>query len=102
MRWNDDLLAGFDLSQKSKVKEVKEKSKEKREKIPGTDFIPIYSIFNRVATYMLCINNTRGDLMIRNFIGRRPLSVRGHLGSIKGGPFCCSHDSCQRYSRNNV
>ena len=37
-RWNDDLLAGFDLSQKSKVKEVKEKSKEKREKIPGTDF----------------------------------------------------------------
>ena len=39
MRWNDDLLAGFDLSQKSKVKEVKEKSKEKREKIPGTDFI---------------------------------------------------------------
>ena len=41
MRWNDDLLAGFDLSQKSKVKEVKEKSKEKREKIPGTDFIMI-------------------------------------------------------------
>ena len=39
MRWNDDLLAGFDLSQKSKAKEVKEKSKEKREKIPGTDFI---------------------------------------------------------------
>jgi len=34
VRWNDDLLAGFDLSQKSKVKEVKEKSKEKREKIP--------------------------------------------------------------------
>jgi len=33
-RWNDDLLAGFDLSQKSKAKEVKEKSKEKREKIP--------------------------------------------------------------------
>jgi len=45
VRWNDDLLAGFDLSQKSKVKEVKEKSKEKREKIPGTDFITILKHF---------------------------------------------------------
>ena len=46
MRWNDDLLAGFDLSQKSKVKEVKEKSKEKREKIPGTDFIMILRLIS--------------------------------------------------------
>ena len=33
-RWNDELLAGFDLSQKSKVAETKEKVKETREKIP--------------------------------------------------------------------
>jgi len=46
VRWNDDLLAGFDLSQKSKVKEVKEKSKEKREKIPGTDFIMILRLIS--------------------------------------------------------
>ena len=46
MRWNDDLLAGFDLSQKSKVKEVKEKSKEKREKIPGTYFITILRLIS--------------------------------------------------------
>ena len=47
MRWNDDLLAGFDLSQKSKVKEVKEKSKEKREKIPGADFIMILRLISK-------------------------------------------------------
>jgi len=33
-RWNDELLAGFDLSQKSKVAETKEKAKDSREKIP--------------------------------------------------------------------
>ena len=51
MRWNDDLLAGFDLSQKSKVKEVKEKSKEKREKIPGTDFITILRLIFDCPSY---------------------------------------------------
>ena len=33
-RWNEELLAGFDLSQKSKKEETKEKVKENREKIP--------------------------------------------------------------------
>ena len=33
-RWNEDLLAGFDLSQKSKKEETKEKTKETKEKIP--------------------------------------------------------------------
>ena len=54
MRWNDDLLAGFDLSQKSKVKEVKEKSKEKREKIPGTDFITILRLISLTVQGLFC------------------------------------------------